>query len=307
VPDSELIAEGVELRSLVEDEAFFAAKKYRTTRFRVVVPECRVSGLAYGELLRGTSYRAKSIQVSRPSFDALANRDKPQKPFVKSPLMVHEALASIRQPLQIGSLRITDGRVRYCERIAAGADPGVLTFGAVSFSVEGITNRGGAKAAVQLRGQGDLMNAGTLKLLMSIPITSPDFSLHYSGSLGPMDMTSLDAFLDIVDHTRIKSGRAQEAAFEIDVTAGRARGRVSATYRDLVLAILDKQNGTEKGFDNRIASFLMNLLKIRSSNVRNKSGSMKVGKVEYTRRPGDTFLRFVWIALRSGVLDVISQ
>jgi hypothetical protein len=35
-------------------------------------------------------------------------------------------------------------------------------------------------------------------------------------------------------------------------------------------------------------------------------GSMKEGKVNYTRRPEDEFLQFLWFALRSGVLDVIS-
>ena len=307
VPGSALIAEGTELRSLVRDEAFFAAHNFRTTRFHVVVPECRVLGLALGELLQGKSYRAKSVHFSRPSFDALVNRDKPPKPFVKSPLMVHETLASIRQPLQVGSLSITNGHCRYCERFAVGADPAVLTFGGVSLSVEGIANRGDTTAAVQLRGQGDLMNAGTMKVLMSIPITSPDFSLHYSGSLMAMDLTCLNAFLDIADHTRIKSGSAQEAAFEIDVTAGQASGPVRAIYKDLVIAVLDKQTGTEKGFDNRVASFLANVLKIRNSNAPNTSGSMKEGKVNYTRRPEDTFLQFAWFALRSGVIDVISH
>ena len=131
VPGSELIAEGTELRPLVGDKAFFAARDFRTTRYHVVVPECRVLGLAYGELLQGKSYRARSVHFSRPSLDALVNRDKPWKPFVKSPLMVHEALAAIRQPLQVDRLSITNGHLTYCERVVAGADPGGLTFGAV--------------------------------------------------------------------------------------------------------------------------------------------------------------------------------
>ncbi len=307
VPGSELIAEGTELRPLVGDEEFFAAHAFRTPRFHVILPECRVLGLAYGELLQGRSYRARSVHFSRPSFDALVNRDKPPEPFVKSPLMVHEALAAIRQPLQVDSLSITNGHVRYCERLAVGADPAVLTFGAVSLSVEGIANRGEPTAAIQLRAQGDLMNAGTLKVLMSIPITSSDFSLHYSGSLSAMDLTRLDAFLDIAEHTRIKSGSAQEAAFEIDVTAGQARGRVRAIYKDLEIAVLDKQTGTEKGLDNRVASFLANMLKIRNSNAPDASGSMKEGEVNYTRRPDDEFQQFAWFALRTGVLDVISH
>jgi len=307
VPGSELIAEGTELRTLAGDEEFFAAHDFRTPRFHVVAPECRVLGLAYGELLQGKSYRARSVHFSGPSFEALVNRDKPPKPFVKSPLMVHEALAAIRQPLQVDSLSITNGHIEYCERLAIGADPAVLTFGAVSLFVEGIANRGEANAAIQLKGQGDLMNAGTMKVLMTIPITPPDFSLHYSGSLSAMDLTRLNAFLDIAEHTRIKSGSAQEAAFEIEVTAGHARGRVRAIYRDLEIAVLDKQSDTEKGFDNRVASFFANVLKFRNSNAPDESGSMKEGEVNYTRRPDDEFQQFAWFALRTGVLDVISQ
>ena len=307
VPGSELIAEGTELRTLAGDEEFFAAHDFRTPRFHVIVPECKVLGLAYGELLQGKSYRARSVHFSGPSFETLVNRDKPPKPFVKSPLMVHEALAAIRHPLQVDSLSITNGHFEYCERLAVGADPAVLTVGAVSLFVEGIANRGEATAAIQLRGQGDLMNAGTMKVLMTIPITPPDFSLHYSGSLSAMDLTRLDAFLDIAEHTRIKSGSAQEAAFEIDVTAGQARGRVRAIYRDLEIAVLDKKTGTEKGFDNRVASFLENALKFRNSNAPDAAGLMKEGKVNYTRRPADEFQQFAWFALRTGVLDVISQ
>lgn len=78
-------------------------------------------------------------------------------------------------------------------------------------------------------------------------------------------------------------------------------------YRDLVIAILDKKTGTKKGFDNRFASFLANLLKVRNSNAPNSSGSRKEGKVEYTRKPEDTFLQVVWFALRTGVVDIISH
>ena len=307
VPDSELIAEGTELRSLVDDEAFFAAHDFRTTRFHVVVPECKVLDLAYDELLQGKSYRARSVYFSRPSFDAFVNRDKPSEPFVESPLMVHEALAAIRQPLQVDSLSITNGTLTYRERVIAGAEPGVLTVGSVSMSVAGIANRGNPSAALLLQAQGDLMNAGTLRVLMSVPIAPTSFSLHYSGSLGAMDLTRLDAFLDIAERTRVKSGSAQEVAFDIDVTAGQARGWVRAIYKDLKIAVLDKQTDTEKGLGNRVASFLSNALKIRNANAPDASGSIKDGKVNYARRPEDEFTQFVWFALRGGVLDVISH
>jgi hypothetical protein len=307
VPDSELIAEGIELQPLLGDETLFAASPFRTTRFRVVVPKCSVSGLLYRELLQGKSYRARSIQISHATFDGLVNRDKPVGPFVKSPLMVHEALAVIRKPLLLDSVTITDGHIRYGERVTAGASPGVLTFTAVNISAEGIANRPEASANILIRAQGNLMDAGTLKVMMEIPVSAADLSLQYSGSLGAMDLTRLDAFLDRAEHTRIKSGAVKQATFAVDVTAGQARGRVRGLYSNLKIAFLDKQTDTEDGLQDRVASFLANAFKIRDSNPADTSGSMKEGKVSYARRPNDTFLQFAWFALRSGVLDAISR
>jgi hypothetical protein len=307
VPDSELIAEVTELLPLAGDEEFFAADSYRKTRFRVSLPECRVSGLAFGELLMGSSYRARSVHFIRPSFDALTNRDRPPRPFVKSPRMVNEALAAIRQPLHIDSLCIADGYVAFCLQMAAGAAPGALTFTEVDLNAEGITNRGEASAAIRLRAQGNIMDAGLLKVLMTIPLTLADFSLHYSGSLGEMDLTRLGPFISIVEHYNISSGRAKRAEFEITVASGRARGSVRANFSDLTVAVLDKTTGSKHGLDNRIASFLANQFKIRGTNSPEASAPMKVGRVNYRRKPRDTFLQVVWYALKSGVLDVIHQ
>jgi hypothetical protein len=64
--------------------------------------------------------------------------------------------------------------------------------------------------------------------------------------------------------------------------------------------VLDQQTGTEKGFDNRVASFLANVLKVRTANAPDALGSMKQGDVNYLRAPEETFLEFVWFALWSG-------
>jgi hypothetical protein len=78
-------------------------------------------------------------------------------------------------------------------------------------------------------------------------------------------------------------------------------------YKDLEIAVLDKQTGTEQGLGNRVASFLTNVLKIRNSNAPDATGLMKEGMVNYTRRPEEEFQQFVWFGLRSGVLDLISH
>jgi len=296
-----------EFKPSLGGEVFLMTNAFRTTRYHLAVPRCRVSGLAYRELLVGKSFHAQDIEIAGVNFDAVVDRDKPPEPLRKSPLMVHEALAAMRQTLQIDRLAIREGTITYRERRAPAIEPGVLTFGQVDAVITGLANRKSASDAIHLEAQARFMNSGQLRLALVVPTAPPDFSLHYSGSLRDMDLTRLGAFLDVAERVRIKSGEAEEVTFDIDVTGGHARGRVRAAYRDLEIALLDKETGTEKGIDNRIASFLANALKIRNANPASLTGAEKVGVVDYRRKFDDQFQQYLWFALRSGVLDVIGR
>jgi hypothetical protein len=149
--DSTLTVLNAELAPSVGDESFFAAHDFRTTRFRGVVPEFKVLGLNYQEILQGRAYRAHSVLVSRPSFDILVNRDKPPQVLQKSPLTPNEALATIPLPVHLDHLIITNGNLTYGERVVAGGEPGVLTFNAVNLDVEGIANRAELSSAMVVR------------------------------------------------------------------------------------------------------------------------------------------------------------
>ena len=303
--DSVLLADEFELRTLAGDEDFFSVRDIRRTRYLLAMPEFRVLGLAYDEMLRGRSNRARSIRFSRPVFDAYVNRDKPSDPGRPPRRMVHEMLAALAQPLHVDSIEVVDGAVNYRDRVIAGDTPGVLSFANVGLSVAGLANRTGDGDTIRLGAQGALMGAGVLKIRMSMPVAEPDFLLSYSGSLGAMDATCLNEYLDVSVRTRLNSCHVDNVAFAIEVVDGRAGGRMTASYRNLEIARLDKQTGESGGLKNNIVSFLANVFKIRSDNTADDSGSMKVGKVGYSRKSDDSFYYFIWRALKTGILDVV--
>jgi hypothetical protein len=305
--DSELRFTDTQLMPLVNDEAFFGAHDFRMTRYRGVVPELKVQGFGYQQLFRGTGFRADSIHVSRPSFDILVNRDKPVQVLGKSPPTPNEALAAIAQPVQFNHLVVSNGDLTYRERVIAGRDPGVLTFSPMNLAVEGIANREELSTGIVVRANSRFMNAGELTLLVNLPVGSTNFSLHYSGSLSGMDLIRLNAFLEPAEHLRIKSGNAQWATFDIEVNSGQARGKVRGGYADLKIAFLDKQTGSAKGVENRLGSLLANAFKIRNSNRTESLGEQWEGQVDYARQSQDAFVQYLWFALRTGVLDLISH
>jgi hypothetical protein len=305
VPDSEMTADSIQYHSLIDDEQFFAKSKFRQTRFRFDIPQIKIMGLDCLALLQGNSYSAGNINIHGLFADILVNMDKPYDKNSSNPQMPNEALSSMKEIIHINSLKIINGRLKYSERFVVKAKPGLITFNKVNISVSEIANHTVHPVTTVIHGEGIFMNSGKMKLFMAIPLTSKNFSLQYSGSLSRMDVTELNSFIEQGEYRRIKSGILQSAEFNINVNSGIARGTLRVEYKDLSLAILNKNTGSEKGIFNRVLSLFGKIFVIRGTNMPDEKGLMKIGNIKYTRDPEDYFLQYVWFALRNGVADVV--
>jgi hypothetical protein len=305
IPDSEMVAESLEVHPLAGDDEFFGGSKFRKTRLSVVIPRFTVMGLACLELLQRKTYRARSIHIHDALLDILVNKDKPDNRDTTGPYMPNEILSSIKESLQVDSLSFNNGRLKYCEGFVLGSKPAFITFSHMQVLAEGIANQRGREAMLIIHAQANLADAGTMKVYMRIPVASPECSFHYSGSLSTMDLSPLNSMLEISDQMRIKTGVLQEATFNVDVVSGRASGTLRGIYNDLTLAAINKETGSENGFSDGFTSFIANNFKIRKTNVPDKSGSMKIGIVKYIRQPDDPFIQLEWFALRTAVRDVV--
>lgn len=305
VPDSEMTVDSIKYYSLIDDEQFFAKSQFRQTRFRFDIPQIKIMGLDCLALLQGKVYNARSINIHDVFADILVNMDKPYNKNSSNPKMPNEALSSMKEIVKVDTLKIINGELKYCERFAVKEVPGIITFNKVNVSVNGIANHTAHPDTAVIHADGLFMNSGTMKLFMTIPLTSTDFSLRYSGSLSTMDVTKLNAFIEPSEHQRIKSGILQSAAFNINVNSGHASGTLRVVYKDLSIAVLNKKTGSEKEIFNRILSFFGKIFIIRGINMPDEKGLIKIGEIKYTRNPEDYFLQFVWFALRNGLADVV--
>jgi hypothetical protein len=305
VPDSEMSAESIKYYSLIDDEQFFGKSQFRQTRFLFDIPHINIMGADGLALLQGNIYSAKSITLRDVFADILVNMDKPYDKNSSNPQMPNEALSSMKEIVNVGSVNIINGRLKYCERYAVKAIPGVITFTKVNVSVTGIANHTAHPETAVIHADGLFMNSGTMKLFMAIPLASKDFSFRYSGSLSTMDVTVLNSFLEAGEHRRIKSGILDTASFAIDVKSGHANGTLRLVYKDLSIAVLNKDTGSEKGFFDWVSTLIGKIFVIRGSNMPDEKGSMKIGETKYTRKSDDYFLQFMWFSLRNGLGDVV--
>lgn len=305
VPDGEIVAKSLSLQPVASEEAFFAATPFRRVRQRLTVASCALRGVGFAALFAGQAYRAKSVEVVGPVLESLANREKPRQPVTVQPPLPHEALAAIGKPFRIDQLTLTDGLIKVAARRSADAEPGVLTFSALQLRANDIANAAAGGREIGLHAETKLMDAGTLTVQMQIPVAPASLAFRYSGKLSAMDLTRLDEYMEGAGRIQIESGRAHEAQFDIDVMDGHARGALRGEYRDLQVKVVDGETGRADGVISRVATVLANELKVKDDNTPAKPDTMKAGKVDYIRKPNEGFLQFAWLALRTGILDLI--
>ena len=305
MPDGEIRADMLVLNPPVDDEKFFTLKQYRSTRFLLNIPELRLMGLVVPDVLSGRGCRARSVQISNPSFDALVDRYAPLDPRETHLRMPNEMMSKINKQIGIETLSIMNGKLKYGEIYAYGATPAVVIFDNLQINADGIYNYGTRRNSTVMHVQANFMQSGIMKLDIMLPLSSSKFSFKYSGSLGKMEINKLNPFLEHSEYIRVDSGVIETVAFDIRVNSGHATGTMKAVYKGLKISVLDKKTGSDKGIIKQAASLIMNQLKIRSENIAGNRIAYKMSKVEYTRQSTNSFIQFLWFSLRSGVLDVL--
>jgi len=305
VPDSEIVVESLTLQPSVDDEEFFAESTFRKTRFRLAVSSARMQGVAYLELLQGKSSRPRFARIQDPFLDVLINKDKPSGKETPTPRVSSGGFEWMKGSLHADSLSMVNGHLLYGERFAVGAKPACITLDSMRVSASRIGNDEDSAASVVVDAQGMFMKTGVMNVRAAIPTGSRLSSFQYSGSLGRMDVSALNPFLETAEQVRIVEGVLESATFTITVTSGLASGSVRAVYRNLTLAAINAKTGSQNGAADLFASFIANTFKLRGTNMPDKSGVITIGKVKYMRQSDDPLFRFLWFALRSGVADVV--
>lgn len=305
VADSQLVIEASRYFSLLETEPYFKTSRFRQTLFIADMPQISIGGIDFRAILNGGHFNAGTAVIQDPFAEILVNMDRPYKADSLPPKMPNEALASIRESVSLDSIVIRNGKMRYSERVTEGGNPGVISFDGVNASVRGLAHHSKLPDTTIIIAEGKFMNSAPMTLRLEIPLSSPTFSLHYSGSLGAMSANALNAFLEPCEHIRITSGTVQSATYDINVIDGKARGALRVKYDDLAISILNKKTGSASGFWDQVASLYGKLFVIRGGNKRDSDGVLKLGMVRYNRQKEDYFLQFLWFSLRTGVARIV--
>lgn len=122
------------------------------------------------------------------------------------------------------------------------------------------------------------------------------------GSLGPMDMITINAMLSKLMPVKIKSGQLDNLRFSFSGTSTHSEGEMQFEYTELNIELLEVDYWDSR-FTRNIMSSIGNTL-IRNSNPSN-NGVFKIGEIKQDRNTTKSIFNYWWINLKSGFLSTL--
>jgi len=121
--DSVIVSNDLEIHPLVDDNKFFENSEFRRTRFRMILPQLEIRGLAFLKLLEGKLCHSSFIKFRDASFDVLVDIYKPAEQDTTKNLIANDMIHSLKTKINVDSIISSNLYVKYSEINSESSEP----------------------------------------------------------------------------------------------------------------------------------------------------------------------------------------
>ncbi|HZE84094.1 MAG TPA: hypothetical protein VE035_07280, partial [Puia sp.] len=145
--------------------------------------------------------------------------------------------------------------------------------------------------------EGSLMGSGTVTATTRLPLRKGEPYL-VEGAFHELDVTTLNSSAENLGRIHLKSGILNKLAFQFDMGAEKATGKVVGEYHQLVV---EKLKGGDDKKVAKLKSFALREFIIPFNKDASLPESQRTGKVDYTRDRSRNFSFYLLHSLLVGV------
>lgn len=292
----------VALKPRFDKRKFSQKVGHEIDRMDLTIKEIVYDDVDINRLYKNEGLSAGLVTINEANFDIYRDKRAPEAPDTYKPLP-QEMIRNLSLPLELDTIRINKGNIRYTEQKPNAEQAGYIEFANLSATLTNLStveehwDNGNIPT---LHATTDVMNQAQLDAEFTFTMTDEHRQV-IKGSMQPMDMQPLNKALEPIAFVRIDEGRIIGLDFEIHLTEKRAGGTLTLQYEDLKISLLDEDHSDES-FGHKAKSFLANTFKIKSDN---KGEELRVSKVEFERIEDKSVFNFWWKSLLSGLKESI--
>ncbi len=298
--DGKMSINSLELQPRFDKDTFADKFNHEIDRISLEIEEINTRDINTQQLNRAKGLTAQRITLSNPDVDIYRDKRPPFPPNNRPPLP-QQMIRNVPFPINIDSLTLSDGNIRYSERVPKAEESGHITFTNLFATLKNLTNieEQWSNTTPTLTAKTNIMDAAELNAQFRFPMDSQ--KQHISGSLTAMQMQPLNQALVPLAFVRIDDGQILGMDFEMDLSEHHASGNMTFQYQNLNISLLDKEKN-EQTFGNKMKSLLANTFKVKSDNT---GDNPRTATIDFEREINKSVFNYWWKSLLSGLKSSI--
>ncbi len=301
--DSTLRLAGARHEPSIPEDQWVRRVRVRRDRIRFELDSLRARGVAWRAFVATGDLGARALELEGARLDVLTDKRIPRgRPARhRSP---QRLAADAGLTLRLDSVLVSSGTIVYRERKPGSERPGRVSFDAVRGRVLDLHLPPSGKP-LRIEAGGRVMNEGLLTVAASVPLDAPDYRYELSGSLGRMSAGAFNRFLAENESFEFAKGSVDSIDFRQTVSGGRALTTVTPRYHDVSVSPTSDGGGVIGSVTRAVKKFVANAFVVDDRNP--DEDGLRTARVVRHYNPARTWLQFLWLGLRDGLMEALKE
>ncbi|HYO21643.1 MAG TPA: hypothetical protein VER36_04500, partial [Flavisolibacter sp.] len=300
-PQKQVILEGLSFASPFSREQFIKRQKAAKELFDFSLASATLTNLDWWSLFNEEELVADALTASKGKLTIYSDRSLP--PRSRKGNFPNQLLATLPLKLDLKKLKVRNLDFAYTEHNPVTKQNGTIYFDNIALNGSNLSTLNSNPFTIN--GSAQLMHSVPVKAAITFDMKSPmtgGFSAAVS-TQKPFEGSVLNPFSMPMGMLRIERGTIQKLQADIKGDQLKAGGNVTALYKDLKIALLEKDDS--KMLDKKdVTSFLANLLVVKNDNPKNGK-EVRSETAVFNRDPDGGFFMLLWKTMLVGMLKTI--
>ena len=273
---------------------------FNTEVYDLVINDVKIFNPSFEKIFDNEGLFIDSIQLSK--LDLHVYKDK-RKPFDlnKRPMLPHQKLKTLKMPLLIHKVSLTESELVYEERLEHKDILMKATMNELNinlFNITSIEKYREVPLKIDLNAQ--FMNKANLNVDMILPLADDQNTFFFSGYLGPSKMSFYDSAIIPALGLKILNGNIESISFQGSANNYTSKGTMTMKYHDLEAEVFKRKSVGKNDF---LTWSVNNLL--HKSNP-GKNGELREATMKFERVIYKGFGNYFWKTVQNGIVNSIA-
>jgi hypothetical protein len=289
----------------ISEDEWVRRVRVRRDRIRFDADSLRGRGVAFRAFLATGDIGTRVLEVDGARLDVLTDRRIPMGP-PRRHRTPQQVAADPASALGIDTLVVRGAAITYRERKPGSERPGRASFESVHGRVVHLHLPSRGKP-LRIEAEARVMGEGRLVARAEVPLDADDFRYRLSATLGRMPAGVFNRFLSSNEAFEFGDGQIDSITIEQTARRGVATTVITPRYHDLSVDPTGEGGGPIGSVSRAVKKFVANAFVVRSRNPGEDGKDLRTVRTVRPYDPTKTWVQFLWLSLRDGLMEGIKE